>query len=83
VPEGFRLASPNRAISLDRSELREVTDQAEGQAWTQSKASVMVVGDSASLCKSMTFVLNNKGHTASMARDRSEAIAKVAEQPLN
>ncbi|MFQ6121476.1 MAG: response regulator [Dehalococcoidales bacterium] len=47
------------------------------------KASILIVDDNISLCKTMSFVLGRKGYTVATAKDGLEAIAKVKEKPYD
>jgi two-component system response regulator HydG len=47
------------------------------------KASILIVDDNISLCKTMSFVLGRKGYAVTAASDGPEAIAIVEERPFD
>ena len=47
------------------------------------KASILVVDDNISLCKTMSFVLRRRGHPVVTASSGSEAIEMVKERPFD
>ena len=49
----------------------------------EQKASILIVDDNISLCKTMSFVLGRKGYAVTTARDGPEAIARVEESPFD
>ncbi|MCX5999236.1 MAG: response regulator [Chloroflexi bacterium] len=48
-----------------------------------SKASILIVDDNASLCKTMSLILNHKGYAVSIAQDGPEAIELVKEHAFD
>lgn len=49
----------------------------------ERKASILIVDDNISLCKTMSFILGRKGYTAATAKDGLEAIEKVKEKAFD
>ncbi|MCJ7569734.1 MAG: response regulator [Anaerolineales bacterium] len=49
----------------------------------EQKASILIVDDNTSLCKTMSFILGHKGYTVAVAKDGPEAIEKVSERPFD
>jgi len=49
----------------------------------EEKASILIVDDNASLCKTMSFVLRRKGYAVTTAKDGMEAITRVKERPFD
>ena len=49
----------------------------------EGKASILIVDDNTSLCKTMSFVLGRKGYAVTTAKDGPEAIERVKEQPFD
>jgi DNA-binding NtrC family response regulator len=49
----------------------------------KEKASILIVDDNASLCKTMSFVLRRQGYAVTTAKDGSEAIERVKENPFD
>jgi len=49
----------------------------------EKKASILIVDDNISLCKTMSFVLGRKGYTVTIAKDGPEAIVKAKESPFD
>jgi len=47
------------------------------------KASILIVDDNISLCKTMSFVLGRKGYAVAIAKDGPEAIERVKERPFD
>jgi CheY-like chemotaxis protein len=47
------------------------------------KASILIVDDNISLCKTISFVLGRKGYAVTTAEDGPEAIEKVKENPFD
>ena len=47
------------------------------------KASILVVDDNVSLCKTMSFALGRKGYAVATANDGPEAIAMVEARPFD
>ena len=47
------------------------------------KASILIVDDNISLCKTMSFALEHKGYAVTTAKDGPEAIARVEESPFD
>ena len=47
------------------------------------KASILIVDDNISLCKTISFVLGRKGYAVTTAQDGPEAIEKVKENPFD
>jgi two-component system response regulator HydG len=46
-------------------------------------ASILIVDDNVSQCKTMSFVLRRKGYTVAIANDGPEALEKVEEKPFD
>lgn len=49
----------------------------------EEKASILIVDDNISLCKTMSFVLGRQGYAVATAKDGPEAIEKVKERPFD
>ena len=49
----------------------------------EGKASILIVDDNVSLCKTMSFVLARKGYAVTTANDGPQAIATVKENPFD
>ena len=49
----------------------------------EEKASILIVDDNISLCKTMSFVLGRKGYTVTTAKDGPEAIERVKKNPFD
>lgn len=49
----------------------------------KEKASILIVDDNASLCKTVSLVLKRKGYAVTTAQDGLEAIARVKERPFD
>jgi two-component system response regulator HydG len=49
----------------------------------EAKASILVVDDNVSLCKTMSFVLSRKGYSVATAKDGPEALERVKEKPFD
>ncbi len=49
----------------------------------KEKASILIVDDNISLCKTMSFVLGRKGYAVATAKDGAEAIERVKERPFD
>jgi len=49
----------------------------------EGKASILIVDDNISLCKTMSFVLGRKGYAAATAKDGPQAIERVKETPFD
>jgi two-component system response regulator HydG len=49
----------------------------------EKRASILIVDDNISLCKTMSFVLGHKGYTVTTAKDGPEAIEKVNERSFD
>ncbi len=47
------------------------------------KASILIVDDIISLCKTMSFILRRKGYAVAFAKDGSEAIQEVKKRPFD
>ena len=47
------------------------------------RASVLIVDDNVSLCKTMSFLLRGRGYAVTTARDGPEAIERVKERPFD
>jgi len=47
------------------------------------QASILIVDDNVSQCKTMSFILERKGYTVTIANDGPEAIEKVEERPFD
>ena len=49
----------------------------------EEKASILIVDDNISLCKTMSFVLGRKGYAVTTAKDGPEAIERVKKNPFD
>ena len=49
----------------------------------KQRASILVVDDNISLCKTMSFILGRHGYAVSIAMDGLEAIDRVKERPFD
>ena len=49
----------------------------------EKKASILIVDDNISLCKTMSFILDHKGYAVTTAKAGPEAIARVNESPFD
>ena len=49
----------------------------------EEKASILIVDDNISLCKTMSFILGRKSYAVSTAKDGPEAIVRVQERPFD
>jgi len=49
----------------------------------EEKASILIVDDNISLCKTMSFALRRKGYSVTTANDGLEAIERVEERPFD
>jgi len=49
----------------------------------EKKASILMVDDNISLCKTISFVLSRKGYAVTIAKDGPEAIERVREMPFD
>jgi two-component system response regulator HydG len=49
----------------------------------EEKASILIVDDNISLCKSMSFILRRKGYAVATAKDGPEAIARARRKPYD
>jgi two-component system response regulator HydG len=49
----------------------------------EEKASILIVDDNISLCKTMSFVLGRKGYAVTTAKDGPEAIERVRKNPFD
>jgi DNA-binding NtrC family response regulator len=49
----------------------------------EKKASILIVDDDISLCKTMTLILGRKGYVVTTAQDGLEAIERVKERPFD
>ena len=49
----------------------------------EEKASVLIVDDNVSLCRTMSFVLGRQGYAVNTAKDGLEAIERVKERPFD
>jgi DNA-binding NtrC family response regulator len=50
---------------------------------TKEKASILIVDDDISLCKTVSLVLRRKGYAVTTAQDGLEAITRVKEKPFD
>ena len=49
----------------------------------ECKASILIVDDNISQCKTMSFILGRKGYAVTTVQDGPEAIVRVQESPFD